>query len=1502
MNSLKVIALFALLFTCTVLGQLYQGPASGSVASGVTVTTGTFGESQHLTTFRPKPIKNIFAFVLTKDFQALPDQGFFIPPDPYLAVGAQEIMALVNSRFAIMNKSGVISKTIEGSTWYNSTLSGADPFDPKVIYDHYAKRWIMVWLNVNSSSTVAYFLVSVSDDSIAAGTWYNWKLPTTVNGSTAAGNWADYQGVGYDQNAIYITSNQFTAAGSFNYSKIRIIPKSDLYANTAGQVTWKDLWDIRHPDGTNPVNFGLRPARMTGNSSEYYLLGRSPFVTGTYVTLYKVTNPLTTPVLTAVNVPVTAYSDPADMGQLGSTNTIDGGSSNLRNEPFFKDGKLYAVHTVRSGTGNAFSAVRLIGIDVTTNTVSIDKAMGVDNYWHSYPALSLDGTGNIALTYSRGGTTEYVGAYYTTYPVGATAMTGSKLVKAGAGTYYKTFGGSRNRWGDYNGAWTDPSDPSKVYVMTEYVRSTNNWGSWIGELSFSTTAASVTVTAPNGSEIWAPGSSQNITWMASNIANVKIELTTNNGTAWTTVAASVSGTTGSYSWTVPNTPATQCKIKITDVSNAAVSDVTDGLFTIGQPPTQGWEAVTSGTTGDIWGIDYLDANNVWISSSTGDVKKSTDAGATFTAAGNAGEGAYSIAVLNPTTAVVALGPSAGDGKLMRTTNGGTTWTQVYSVAGCWFNFVDNVDANNLWALSDPIGGVFHIVKSTDGGVTWTLTSNRPTAPASTVFGANNSWYAVGNTFWFGTGGQTGATLANKVYRSVNGADGPWTIGTTTAQFTGALAFSSGTGNGLVGFWQATNTMNKTTNGGTSFTALTTTNALTHGLDYVPGTSVAYAASSTGLFKTTNDGTSWTSETLPAGTTGEMLFVRLFNSGAQGMVGGQAGVLLRKVGGAPVASVTVVSPNGGETWAGTSQKDITWTSSNVGTVKIEYTSNNGTTWNTIAASVPATPAVYSWTVPNIGTTQAKVRISDGANSATSDVSNATFTITQTAIITWQHTINIKDNGIDNKDLVFGQSPQATDGMDALLGELPLPPVPPAGVFDARFELPVTPADYSLKDFRNDTVLSASWVAKFQAGTGYPITLTWNAATLPVGNFALKDMITGTLVNVNMKSVSSYVLTNTGITALKIEYTRSLCRDISLAAGWNIVSVPLVSSGSMATAVLFPAATSPAYGYNNNYVLSTVLETSKGYFLRYGSQAVVNVCGVPPSTRTLSVKAGWNIVGAFELDALVSALTTTPANIISSPFYGYSGGYQQATSLNVGKGYWVRASAAGTINLPALAAKSGDAIAAAPVDKEWGKIVIADAAGNTSTLYVANKQVQNPSLYDLPPVPPSEVFDARFSSSRFVDQISTNLDVLLNGAVYPVDVTVVGADLRLSDKATSGKLVSADVRSGGTVRIINPGVQAFTVENMNAVLSYELFQNYPNPFNPSTTIKYSVPEKAMVELAIYDQLGQVVSRLVNEVKEAGTYEVEWNASHLTTGVYFYKVKTEKFSAVKKLMLVK
>ncbi|MEO8399230.1 MAG: T9SS type A sorting domain-containing protein [Ignavibacteriaceae bacterium] len=86
------------------------------------------------------------------------------------------------------------------------------------------------------------------------------------------------------------------------------------------------------------------------------------------------------------------------------------------------------------------------------------------------------------------------------------------------------------------------------------------------------------------------------------------------------------------------------------------------------------------------------------------------------------------------------------------------------------------------------------------------------------------------------------------------------------------------------------------------------------------------------------------------------------------------------------------------------------------------------------------------------------------------------------------------------------------------------------------------------------------------------------------------------------------------------------------------------------------------------------------------------------------------------------------------------------------------------------------------------------------------------------------------------------------------------------------------------------------------TYSLSQNYPNPFNPSTKIQFGIPESGLVTLKVYDLLGQEVATLVNEQKNAGSYEVDFDATNLNTGVYFYKITSGNYSVSKKMILLK
>lgn len=109
------------------------------------------------------------------------------------------------------------------------------------------------------------------------------------------------------------------------------------------------------------------------------------------------------------------------------------------------------------------------------------------------------------------------------------------------------------------------------------------------------------------------------------------------------------------------------------------------------------------------------------------------------------------------------------------------------------------------------------------------------------------------------------------------------------------------------------------------------------------------------------------------------------------------------------------------------------------------------------------------------------------------------------------------------------------------------------------------------------------------------------------------------------------------------------------------------------------------------------------------------------------------------------------------------------------------------------------------------------------------------------------------------------------------------------------------------IIDNQIYGRTITDVNLDIKniqnyYELYQNFPNPFNPNTTIKYSIPVSTQVSLKVFDIIGSEVATLVNEQQEAGTFSINFDASKLTSGIYFYQIKAGNFIETKKFILIK
>lgn len=176
----QILILTTVLIATSVYSQSHQGPALGSYASGVYVTTNSFTNQPVSKSPKFETVRNKIKFkgfpysiehneklpgeleiyneggvsteaggvALIKSFEGNTESNS-IPPDPHVAVGPDHVVGTVNSDFAIWDKNGNLLKRIDAGNWYSSF--GVDPFDPKVVYDHFAQRWVMVWLDQRDS-------------------------------------------------------------------------------------------------------------------------------------------------------------------------------------------------------------------------------------------------------------------------------------------------------------------------------------------------------------------------------------------------------------------------------------------------------------------------------------------------------------------------------------------------------------------------------------------------------------------------------------------------------------------------------------------------------------------------------------------------------------------------------------------------------------------------------------------------------------------------------------------------------------------------------------------------------------------------------------------------------------------------------------------------------------------------------------------------------------------------------------------------------------------------------------------------------------------------------------------------------------------------------------------------------------------------------------------------------------------------------------------------------
>ena len=480
-------------------------------------------------------------------------------------------------------------------------------------------------------------------------------------------------------------------------------------------------------------------------------------------------------------------------------------------------------------------------------------------------------------------------------------------------------------------------------------------------------ASSVTLTSPNGGESLEVGASHNITWNTTGmIASIKIEYSIDNGSTWKDIAISTANN-GSFKWNVPDNPSDNCLVRISDNDGEGnASDVSDAVFSIvpSSNPTitvispNGGESLNVGETHKI----------TWRSTGTvGNVKieYSPDKGSTWrqivVSTPNDGGFSWQVPAQPSETCLVRISETDGEPADIS--------DAVFTVAAA---------PRATITVTSPNGGE-NLVVGEKHEITWTSTGSLGDVKIEYSIDRGNSWSTI-------VASTTNDGSYNWTVPNSPSAQGLLQI-SEIAQDQGASDVSDSAFS--IVSPAAPTIIITSPNGGESLIVGSSHPITWTSTGSIGNIKIEYSADGGNSWEQiiasmTNDGLyNWTVPDKPSGN----CLIRVSKTD-----GYPSDISDEEFSIAPPPVITIISPNGGENWEVFSSRDITWTSSgNIDKVKIEYSTDMGTSWTTIVTCTNNSGS-YSWTIPDTPSNQCRIRISDcGTDEGPSDTSDSDFSI-------------------------------------------------------------------------------------------------------------------------------------------------------------------------------------------------------------------------------------------------------------------------------------------------------------------------------------------------------------------------------------------------------------------------------------------------------------------------------------------------------------------------------
>jgi len=400
------------------------------------------------------------------------------PPDVQLAVGPFHIFELVNQVGKIFTKHGSSVSTFFLTSFFG-TNANDDLTDPKIMYDSLSGRW---FVSIADFTTVSVILAvsTSSDPTVTPGGWKIYNFPFN--------NCPDQPKIGFSDDKLAITANIFTgnptcptSLGSFLGLQYYIISKNDLINGVATPRQQRSNVD-------NTI-FAVNPVQSLSSTTTLFMVTAGS-QQSTTVVLSSVSGTVPNAVRTDTALSISITHNPSGARQPTTSVQLDTDDARILDAAWYQ-GRLWFTFNdgcTPSGDTQIRSCFRLDQIDTTTNSLVLPELeKGTTGFDYFYPALRIDGTGNVDVVFGYSSLNNYPSLAVTGVAAGTQTMDSPVNFVVGSGPDTQdcdtTPPCNPVRYGDYFGAAFDPADSSIIWAAGEYHTSSPDWSTFVGEMT-----------------------------------------------------------------------------------------------------------------------------------------------------------------------------------------------------------------------------------------------------------------------------------------------------------------------------------------------------------------------------------------------------------------------------------------------------------------------------------------------------------------------------------------------------------------------------------------------------------------------------------------------------------------------------------------------------------------------------------------------------------------------------------------------------------------------------------------------------------------------------------------------------------------------------------------------------------------------------------------------------------------------------------------------------------